>query len=80
MEFSYSRAPASLKSVIQSVWLMTVAFGNLIDVLVAGAHSMSQTNEFFMFAGLMVVDMAIFGVLGHWFLKTELAQAKAAQN
>lgn len=36
MIFSYSHAPSSMKSVIQAIWLLTVAFGNLIDVLIIG--------------------------------------------
>lgn len=34
LEFSFTQAPASMKSVLQSVWLLTVAFGNLIVVLI----------------------------------------------
>ena len=32
LEFSYSQAPASLKSVVQAAWLLTVAFGNAIII------------------------------------------------
>lgn len=40
---------------------MTVAFGNLIVVIIAGAKFFSsQTFEFFLFAGLMFVDMLVF--------------------
>ncbi|CAG7716767.1 unnamed protein product, partial [Allacma fusca] len=35
MEFSYSQAPTSMKSVMQSAWLVTIALGNLIVALVA---------------------------------------------
>ncbi|RMX37229.1 hypothetical protein pdam_00011389 [Pocillopora damicornis] len=33
--FAYSQAPASMKSVLQSFWLLTVAFGDLIVVILA---------------------------------------------
>lgn len=40
---------------------MTIAVGNLIVVIIAGAKFFdSQTYEFFLFAGLMFVDMIIF--------------------
>lgn len=40
---------------------LTVAFGNLIVVIIAGAQFFSsQTFEFFLFAGLMFVDMIVF--------------------
>ena len=61
LEFSYSQAPASMKSVVQAAWLLTVAFGNIIVILVAEAKMFSeQASEFFMFAGLMLIDTLVF--------------------
>lgn len=37
LQFSYSQAPESMKSVIQACWQLTVAFGNVIDIIVVGA-------------------------------------------
>lgn len=34
LEFSFTQAPASMKSVLTAVWLLTVAFGNLIVILI----------------------------------------------
>lgn len=33
LEFAYSQAPASMKSVCQACWLLTVAFGNLLVMI-----------------------------------------------
>ena len=61
LEFSYSQAPASMKSVVQAAWLLTIAGGDLIVICVAEAKLFSeQASEFFMFAGLMLVDTIIF--------------------
>lgn len=61
LEFSYSQAPNSMKSVLQACWLLTVAFGNLIVAMVAESRAFkSQATEFFLFAALMLVDMGIF--------------------
>merc|ERR1719348_2716144 len=61
LEFSYSQAPESMKSVLQACWLLTVAFGNIIVIIVAEAKAFDeQASEFFMFAVLMIVDMFIF--------------------
>lgn len=61
LEFSYSQAPPSMKSLLQAFWLLTVAFGNIIVVVVAELKFFqSQANEFFLFAGLMFADMLIF--------------------
>ncbi|KAJ4436487.1 hypothetical protein ANN_16518, partial [Periplaneta americana] len=61
---SLLQAPVSMKSVLQAGWLLTVAFGNLIVVIVAEAKFFdSQAYEFLLFAGLMFVDMAIFAFM-----------------
>lgn len=64
LEFAYSQAPASMKSCLQAAWLMTVAFGNLIVVIVAESHIFTnQTTEFFFFAGMLFVVMLVFMVM-----------------
>ncbi|XP_033113867.1 solute carrier family 15 member 1-like isoform X2 [Anneissia japonica] len=64
LEFSYSQAPSSMKSCVQAAWLMTVAFGNLIVVIVAESRIVSsQALEFFLFAGLTGVVLLIFIVM-----------------
>ncbi|XP_059045686.1 peptide transporter family 1 [Achroia grisella] len=73
LEFSFTQAPASMKSVLQSVWLLTVAFGNLIVVLIVEGNFLdAQWKEFFLFAGLMMIDMLIFSVMAFRYKYVEL--------
>lgn len=75
LEFSYAQAPLSMKSVLQACWLLTVAFGNLIVVIVAGSKGFSsQADEFFLFAGLMFVDMVLFAWLAYRFVPNIIKQ------
>ncbi|KAI8496440.1 hypothetical protein Bbelb_257390 [Branchiostoma belcheri] len=68
LEFSYSQAPKSMKAVMQAAWLLTIAFGNLITVVVAKSRLIQdQAVEFFMFAVLMAVMTAIFIVMSHFY-------------
>ncbi|XP_076316744.1 solute carrier family 15 member 1-like [Tachypleus tridentatus] len=68
LEFSYSQAPSSMKSVLQAAWLLTVAFGNLIVVVIAKLSLFNkQSLEFFMFSGLMAIDMLIFAVMAYYY-------------
>lgn len=68
LEFSYAQAPESMKSVIQACFQLTVAFGNVIVVIIAEAKIFeSQADEFFLFAGLMFVDMIIFAFLAYFY-------------
>merc|ERR1711976_361237 len=61
IEFAYSQAPERMKSVVQALWLWTTAFGNVIVIFVAeGLAFDDRASEFFMFACLMLVDMALF--------------------
>lgn len=68
LEFSFTQAPESMKSVLQGCWQLTVAIGNLIVVIVAEAKFFdAQKWEFIMFAVLMFVDMGIFAVLAYYY-------------
>uniref|UniRef100_A0A9J8CYD7 Solute carrier family 15 member 2 n=2 Tax=Cyprinus carpio TaxID=7962 RepID=A0A9J8CYD7_CYPCA len=67
LEFSYSQAPASMKSVLQAGWLMTVAFGNVIVLIVAEGAGMEQWAEFLLFAGLLVAVSIIFSIMAYFY-------------
>lgn len=42
IEFSFTQAPSTMKSLVQAVWLLTVAFGNLVVIIVAEAKIFSS--------------------------------------
>lgn len=72
IEFSYSQPQQSMKSVLQACWLLTVAIGNaILMILVEIKIFESQAHEFFLFAILMVVDMGIFMILAKRYKKVE---------
>jgi energy-coupling factor transporter transmembrane protein EcfT len=61
LEFAYSQAPQSMKSVVMAGWLLTTAVGNAIVAVIAESKIFSERwLEFFFFAGLMVVFIIIF--------------------
>lgn len=64
LEFSFTEAPESMKSVMQACWLLTVTIGNMIVMLIAHLHFFEhQSSEFLLFAGLMMVDFVVFVLL-----------------
>lgn len=63
LEFSYSQAPTNMKSVLQAGWLLTVAFGNVIVLIVAEGAGLEQWTEFLLFAGLLVGVCIIFSIM-----------------
>ncbi|XP_071775663.2 solute carrier family 15 member 2 [Centroberyx gerrardi] len=67
LEFSYSQAPANMKSVLQAGWLLTVAFGNVIVLIVAEGAGLDQWMEFLLFAGLLVAVCIIFSIMAHFY-------------
>ena len=63
-EFAYSQAPASMKSVVLALWMLTIALGNVIVILVAEVATFEdRAVEFFMFASLMLINVALFIIL-----------------
>ncbi|NXM78724.1 S15A1 protein, partial [Serilophus lunatus] len=68
LEFSYSQAPSNMKSVLQAGWLLTVAFGNIIVLIVAGASQISkQWAEYVLFAALLLVVCIIFAIMASFY-------------
>ncbi|XP_043930955.1 solute carrier family 15 member 2-like [Protopterus annectens] len=76
LEFSYSQAPASMKSVLQGGWLLTVAFGNLIVLIIAQASVLEQWAEFVLFAVLLVAVSAIFAIMGYFYIYVDPSEVE----
>ncbi|KAM6222311.1 solute carrier family 15 member 2 isoform 2-T2 [Rhynchocyon petersi] len=68
LEFSYAQAPSSMKSVLQAAWLLTVAFGNIIVLIVAQFSGLVQWAEFILFSCLLLVVCLIFSVMGYYYV------------
>ncbi|XP_073899193.1 solute carrier family 15 member 1 isoform X1 [Castor canadensis] len=78
LEFSYSQAPSNMKSVLQAGWLLTVAFGNIIVLIVAGAGQISkQWAEYILFAALLLVVCVIFAIMAQFYTYVNPAEIEA---
>lgn len=53
LAFSYAQAPVSMKSVLQACWLLTVAFGNVIDIIVVGARAFESQVKIYKLSSLL---------------------------
>jgi len=72
ISFAYSQAPASMKSVMQSLWYMTIAIGNLIVIIVAESRFIkSQVYEYIFFAGLLGLATIVFLALSYFYKYTD---------
>ncbi|CAL1581482.1 unnamed protein product [Knipowitschia caucasica] len=67
LEFSYSQSPTTMKSVLQAGWLLTVAFGNVIVLIVAEGAGLEQWKEFLLFAGLLLSVCVIFSIMAAFY-------------
>ncbi|XP_046387900.1 solute carrier family 15 member 2-like [Ischnura elegans] len=61
LEFAFTQAPASMKSVVSAMWLFTDSIGNLIIIIIAELKIFDkQAYEYFLYAGIMIAVMFIF--------------------
>ncbi|XP_023121914.1 solute carrier family 15 member 1b [Amphiprion ocellaris] len=68
LEFSYSQAPSNMKSVLQAGWLLTVAVGNIIVLIVAEAATLEdQWAEYLLFTSLLVFVCIVFSVMAFFY-------------
>ncbi|KAM4683487.1 solute carrier family 15 member 1 [Amazona ochrocephala] len=78
LEFSYSQAPSNMKAVLQAGWLLTVAVGNIIVLIVAGASKLSeQWAEYVLFAALLLAVCIIFAVMAYFYTYTDPSEVEA---
>jgi solute carrier family 15 oligopeptide transporter 1 len=81
LQFSFTQAPESMKSVLIGSWHFTIGFGNLIVILITSLKIFdSQAHEFFLFGGLMFVDMAIFSWLAYRYKPIQLETLKDVEE
>ncbi|XP_051475954.1 solute carrier family 15 member 1 [Apus apus] len=68
LEFSYSQAPSNMKAVLQAGWLLTVAVGNIIVLIVAEASTISeQWAEYVLFAALLLAVCIFFAIMAYFY-------------
>ncbi|TRY99974.1 hypothetical protein DNTS_029386 [Danionella cerebrum] len=78
LDFSYSQAPSNMKSVLQAGWLLTVAVGNIIVLIVAEAGSLpDQWAEYILFAALLVAVSIIFAIMAYFYTYTDASEIEA---
>uniref|UniRef100_A0ACB8FJG3 Uncharacterized protein n=1 Tax=Sphaerodactylus townsendi TaxID=933632 RepID=A0ACB8FJG3_9SAUR len=78
LSFSYDQAPSNMKSVLQAGWLLTVAVGNIIVLIVAGATTITQQwAEYVLFAGLLLAVTIIFAIMAYFYTYVDPAEIEA---
>ncbi|XP_017278105.1 solute carrier family 15 member 1 [Kryptolebias marmoratus] len=78
LEFSYSQAPSNMKAVLQAGWLLTVAIGNFIVLIVAElAKIPKKWAEYILFASLLVAVCLIFSVMAYFYTYIDPAEIEA---
>ncbi|XP_020794777.1 solute carrier family 15 member 1-like [Boleophthalmus pectinirostris] len=78
LEFSYSQAPSNMKAVLQAGWLLTVAVGNFIVLIVAELAKLpKQWTEYVLFASLLVAVCFIFSFMAYFYTYIDPAEIEA---
>jgi POT family proton-dependent oligopeptide transporter len=65
LEFAYTQAPPSMKSVIMSLWYVTIAVGSLLTAAVAKLNRFHGAAYFGFFAVLMLLGALAFRSVAH---------------
>jgi len=85
LEFAYTQAAKSMKSIIMSFWLLTVAAGNGLVALItkfggSGSHDASVTpGRFLLYALMTFVVSAIFVVVAQFYRYRETSPSGSAR-
>ncbi len=68
LTFSYEEAPASMKSLMQALWILTTSIGNFIIVIVAEANiGTGLILENIIYIILLVIATVLFFISAHFY-------------
>jgi POT family proton-dependent oligopeptide transporter len=87
LEFSYTQAPVSLKSLVMALYLMSVSVGNLFTSAVNyfiqnpdGTTSLEGSSYYLLFAGLMALTAVLFIPVAMRYREQTYIQQEARSN
>ena len=87
LEFSYTQAPNSIKSIVMSFYLLSVSFGNAItagvNAVISNADGTSKlpgASYYWFFTGLMAVAAVLFVVVAYFYRGRTFIQEESAVN
>lgn len=66
-EFTYSQAPDSMKAIISSLRIISMAIGHFIVIFFTMFLSIEENLKYFMFSAFMMVDIVILIIFGRQF-------------
>ena len=74
LEFAYTQAPRRMKSTIMGFWLLTVALGSKLVIIVTQMPDMGLTKFFWVFAVLMAAAAMLFGLRARFYTGKDYSQ------
>jgi len=84
LEFAYTQAPKSMKSLIQSINLLAISLGNIFAAVVNhvienadGTSKLPGASYYWFFVGAMLVTAVLFIPLARWYTQREYLQDEA---
>lgn len=81
LNFAYKEAPASMKPVMVAFMYLSIALGDFIVAIISGVSLFdSQVIEYFFFAFLMILDVALLSFLTHRYKYTDHEMIKLLED
>ncbi|CAD7093398.1 unnamed protein product [Hermetia illucens] len=74
LQFAFTQAPASMKSVLTASWFVNNAVGNLIVVAITEFKFVNlQSSEYFIYAIMMFASMIVFTIMACDYIKSRIS-------
>ena len=75
LEFAYTQAPKSMKSVIMGIWLLTVSLGNVLTAAMFHTFSgMDLSQSFWVFSAMMAAAATLFSISSMFYTYQDFTQ------
>jgi POT family proton-dependent oligopeptide transporter len=84
LEFAFEQAPQRLKSVVMSMWLVTISAGNFLIAVFTGLNEhfvkARGAAQIYFYAGMLFVVAVIFMFCANWFRRREEIPSTASAS
>ncbi|WP_163996873.1 POT family MFS transporter [Pyxidicoccus caerfyrddinensis] len=77
LEFAYTQAPREMKSVVQSLWLVTTALANIFVAFISGIQAFKGPSQFFFYGSLALLAGLMLWLVARKFQVRDYFQAAA---
>jgi len=80
LDFAYTQSPVRSRNTVNAVWSLNSALGNVLVIVISLIEISNQAVVYFLYTGMMLAVLIIFGFLSQTYVYVELELAEQEEH